>query len=136
MWVRVGSYLNGPGSKSLIFNAFLMALLRFDPKVNNLFIEAGWPKSGSVKRDGISVRLVQKLNGRKLVLVRKLGNFPYDKERLSHGVQVNVPELGELLLSYRKVLALIPLVSMSVNGEKLKGSEVLNSPLGEIAYHG
>lgn len=112
-----------------------MALLRFDPKKNNYFLEAGWPRKGSIKKNGLALRLVQK-GPEGIVLVRDVVHLDYDKDRLGQGVQIRIPELGDLMFSYKKVLGLLPLVVLILNGEKLKGSEVLKSALGEIAYIG
>lgn len=110
-----------------------MALLRFDPKVNNFFIEVGWPKKTSAEKNGISVYLSQKRPDKKIVAVRNLSYLKYDKETLKNGVSIDIPEIGRIVVSYEKKFGLFPLVTVRLNGEKLRGAEVLNSVIGEVS---
>lgn len=109
-----------------------MALLRFDPKKDSFFIEAGWPRKGSAEKNGLSVRLVKKESNQVIVLVRDLLQVPFDKDRLKQGVHIDVPELGDVLIQYKKVLGMLPLITLTLNGQSLKGNEVLDSMFGEI----
>ncbi len=109
-----------------------MALLRFDPKKDPYFIEAGWPRKGSAEKNGIRLRLVKRGSNGEIVLVRDLLHLTFEKTRLKEGIHSVVPELGDVSLQYRKALGLFPLITLTLNGEVLRGHEVLSSIFGEI----
>lgn len=113
-----------------------MALLRFDPKRGNVFVEAGWPRKGSAEKNGIALRLVGKGRDGKMKLIRNLGMIPFNKSKLQLGVQFQAPQLGNMIVRYKKALGMFPLVTIILDGQTLKGSEVKTSPLGEISYVG
>ncbi len=109
-----------------------MALLRFDPKKDPYFIEVGWPKKSSAEKSGLTLRLVARGTNQEIVLIRDLIHIPFEKARLREGLHSMVPEVGDVLIQYKKVLGLFPLVTVTLDGQILRGHEVLNSIFGEI----
>ncbi len=112
-----------------------MALFRYATGKEPYYIEAGWPRGSTYKKSPTTIRVTKKDEQGKYVMVQDLGEVNYEKEKAEHGWHFSAEQLGDIELKIVKRALLFTEVQVFLNGEKLKGSEILSTAAGEVGRY-
>lgn len=109
-----------------------MALFRYNPQVEPFVLEVSWPKGKSYKKGPITVQVLKRRPEGGFELHEQLAEFHFEgrKERT-----LKSESIGPITLKFTKRLLLFTELEVFVDGQKLKGSEVLKTVTQQEIAH-
>ncbi len=102
-----------------------MAMFRYKTPKAPFYIELGW-NGMSYLKNPIIVNLVEKNSDGKFSSKKAIGKIKYEKEKAKQGYVFKVNNLGEVTIKWQRKFLIITEIQVLVNGEKIKGNEVIN----------
>ncbi len=102
-----------------------MALFRYKTAKDPFYIELGWSGMSYLKNP-ITINLLKKGTNGEFSAKKEIGKIKYEKEKAKQGYAFKVSNLGEVIVKWQRKFLIITEIQVLVNGEKLKGNEVLN----------
>ena len=103
-----------------------MAIFRFNGvKTAPYSIDLGW-QGLSYRNNEVMVNLTEKNDENEFYIVEEVGSFIHDPKEAKLGYKLKSSKVGEIEVKFVTKFLIISEIQVIVNGEKIKGNEVLN----------